>query len=48
MYVESAPNTDPDAERVMSKWLCKVYDIIFGTSFGYMDAMRKVAEEYQM
>ena len=44
-YVESVPE-GPDAERVVLKMARQGYDIIFGTSFGYMDPMMKVAKQY--
>ena len=45
MYVESV-KYGPDAERVMRQMAMQGVDIIFATSFGYMDSMLKVAEEY--
>jgi basic membrane protein A len=36
----------PDAERVIRDYAQKGYDIIFATSFGYMDSVIAVAEEY--
>ncbi len=44
-YVESVPE-GPDAERVILKMAREGYDIIFGTSFGYMDPMMKVAKKF--
>ena len=44
-YVESVPE-GPDAERVMRNMALSGHDIIFATSFGYMDAMLKVAKEF--
>jgi len=44
-YIESV-NYGPDAERTFRQMALNGADIIFGTSFGYMDAMRKVAEEF--
>ncbi len=44
-YVESVPE-GADAERVFRDFAEKGYDVIFGTSFGYMDTMEKLAEEY--
>ena len=44
-FIESV-NYGPDAERVFRQMAMSGHDIIFGTSFGYMDAMRKVAEEF--
>lgn len=42
--IENVPE-GPDAERVFEE-LAKKNDIIFGTSFGYMDAMVNVAKKY--
>ena len=36
----------PDAERVIRDYAQKGYDLIFATSFGYMDSVMAVAEEY--
>jgi len=44
-YVESVPE-GPDAERVMRQMALSGVDLIFATSFGYMDAMMKVAEDF--
>ena len=44
-YVESVPE-GPDAERVMRQMALSGHDIIFATSFGYMDAMLKVAKDF--
>ncbi len=44
-YVESVPE-GPDAERVFINMARKNFDIIFGTSFGYMDPMLKVAGQF--
>ncbi|PIE58037.1 MAG: BMP family ABC transporter substrate-binding protein [Desulfobulbus propionicus] len=38
----------PDSERVILNMARKGYDVVFGTSFGYMDPMLKVAEKYPM
>ncbi len=43
--VESVPE-GPDAERVFESFARKGFKVIFGTSFGYMDAMLKVAKKY--
>jgi simple sugar transport system substrate-binding protein len=43
-YVESV-KYGPDAERVI-RMLAKTNDIIFATSFGYMEPMLKVAKEF--
>jgi len=45
IYVESVPE-GPDAVRIMRQMAESGTDIIFTTSFGYMDATLKVAEEY--
>ena len=44
-YVESV-GEGPDSERVMLNMARKGYDIIFATSFGYMDPMLKVAKKF--
>lgn len=44
-FVEAVPE-GPDAERVIQNMARKNYDIIFATSFGYMDPMLKVAKEF--
>jgi len=44
-YVESVPE-GPDSERVMLNMARKGYDLIFATSFGYMDPMLKVAKKF--
>ena len=44
-YVESVPE-GPDAMRVMREMASSGTDIIFATSFGYMDSMLKVAKEF--
>lgn len=44
-YVESVPE-GPDSERVMLQMARKKYDLIFATSFGYMDPMLKVAGQF--
>ncbi len=43
-YIESV--AEADAERVMRDFVNKGYNIIFATSFGYMDAVITVASEY--
>ena len=45
MYVESVPE-GPDAARVMRNMAQSGVDIIFTTSFGYMDQTLKVAKEF--
>jgi basic membrane protein A and related proteins len=42
-YVESVPET-ADAERVIRQLAAKDYQVIFATSFGYMDPALKVAK----
>ena len=44
-YIESVPE-GPDAERVMRSMAMEGMDIIFATSFGYMNGMVKVAKEF--
>jgi basic membrane protein A len=44
-FVESVPE-GPDAERVMRQMAKGGADIIFATSFGYMQSMAKVAKEF--
>lgn len=44
-YVENVPE-GPDAERVMINMARKGYNMIFATSYGYMDSMLKVAKQY--
>jgi len=44
-YVEAVPE-GPDSERVMLNMARKGYDVIFATSFGYMDPMLKVAAQF--
>ena len=44
-YVESVPE-GPDSERVMLNMARKNYNLIFATSFGYMDPMLKVAKQF--
>jgi basic membrane protein A len=36
----------PDSERVIQTMARKKYDLIFATSFGYMDSMLKVAGQF--
>ncbi len=45
IYVENV-QYGPDAERVMRNMISEGVDIIFGTSFGYMSTMLKVAEDH--
>tara|TARA_B100000927_G_scaffold13647_1_gene10805 strand:+ start:4818 stop:5840 length:1023 start_codon:yes stop_codon:yes gene_type:complete len=45
VYVENVPE-GPDAERVMRQMALGGTDIIFATSFGYMEAMLKVAKDF--
>ncbi len=44
-YVEAVAE-GPDSERVMLNMARKGYDLIFATSFGYMDSMLKVAKQF--
>ncbi|RLL49853.1 BMP family ABC transporter substrate-binding protein [Acinetobacter cumulans] len=44
-YIENVPET-ADAERVIRNLAQKGNKIIFGTSFGYMNAMEKVAKQF--
>lgn len=44
-YVE-AVKEGPDSERVMLNMARKGFDVIFATSFGYMDPMMKVAKKF--
>lgn len=45
VYVESVPE-GPDAERVMTQMALDGADLIFTTSFGYMDATINVAKKF--
>jgi basic membrane protein A len=44
-YIENVPE-GPDAARIFRQYAQKGYDMIFATSFGYMDPMYEVAEEF--
>jgi basic membrane protein A len=44
-YVESV-SEGPDSERVILNMARKGFDVIFATSFGYMDPMLKVAKQF--
>jgi basic membrane protein A len=44
-YIENVPE-GPDAERVIRDFATKGYDIVFATSFGFMDHMFTVAQEF--
>lgn len=44
-YVEAVAE-GPDSERVIQNMARKKYDIIFATSFGYMDPMLKVSKQF--
>lgn len=44
-YIENVPE-GPDAARVIRDFAQQGYDMIFATSFGYMDAMVEVAQEF--
>jgi len=45
VFVESVPE-GADAERVMTQMILQGADMIFTTSFGYMDATNNVAEQF--
>ena len=45
-YVESVPE-GPDAERVLRDMVTQGNKVIFGTTFGYMDVMQKLGEEFK-
>ena len=47
MYVESVPE-GPDSERVMTDMALKGADLIFTTSFGYMDQRLTLQLNFQM
>ncbi len=44
-YIENVEQ-GPDAARVIRQYAQEGYDMVFATSFGYMDAMYEVAEEF--
>jgi basic membrane protein A len=44
-FVEKVPE-GPDAERVIRDLVAQGHKLIFATSFGYMDAMEKVAKDH--
>jgi basic membrane protein A len=44
-YIENVPE-GADSEQIFRSLSRKGFDLIFGTSFGYMDAMEIVAEEF--
>jgi basic membrane protein A len=44
-YVEAVPE-GPDSERVILNMARKGYDVIFATSYGYMDPMLKVSRQF--
>ena len=44
-FIEMVPE-GPEGERVIRDFAMKGYDLIFTTSFGYMDATVAVAEEF--
>jgi basic membrane protein A len=44
-FVESVPE-GPDSERIIRNMARKGFDLIFATSYGYMDSMLKVANEF--
>ena len=45
-FVESVPE-GPDAERVLRDLANQGNKVIFGTTFGYMDTLQKIAPEYK-
>lgn len=45
-FVESVPESAADAERVIRQLATDGNKLIFGTTFGYMEAMLKVAKEF--
>jgi len=45
-FVESVPESAADAERVIRQLAVDGNKLIFGTTFGYMEAMLKVAKEF--
>ncbi len=44
-YIENVPE-GPDAARIFRQYAQKGFDMIFATSFGYMDPMFEVAQEF--
>lgn len=44
-FVEAVPE-GPDSERVIQNMARKGFDVVFATSFGYMDPMLKVAKQF--
>ncbi|MFX5817130.1 BMP family ABC transporter substrate-binding protein, partial [Acinetobacter baumannii] len=44
-FVENIPESAADAERVFRQLATDGNKLIFGTTFGYMEAMLKVAKE---
>jgi len=44
-YMENVPE-GPDAARILRQYAQEGYDMIFATSFGYMDPMVEVAKEF--
>ena len=45
-FIENVPESAADAERVFRQLATDGNKLIFGTSFGYMEAMLKVAKEF--
>ena len=45
-FVENVPESAADAERVIRDLASQGNKVIFGTSFGYMEAMLKVAKDF--
>jgi basic membrane protein A len=45
-YIENVPEGGPEAERVIRDYAINGYDLIFGTTYGYGDAIHAVARDY--
>jgi basic membrane lipoprotein Med (substrate-binding protein (PBP1-ABC) superfamily) len=45
-FVENVPESAADAERVIRDLATQGNKVIFGTTFGYMEAMLKVAKDF--
>lgn len=45
-YVENVPESAAEAERVFLDLASRGHQLIFGTSFGYMEAMLKIAKQF--
>lgn len=46
MVVENVPDVTADAERIMEQMIKNGVKVIFGTTFGYMDAIMNVSKKY--